>query len=43
MSQTHYTPPLHGRVAGTILRDYTADTLASLTDYGYTQLLGMHS
>ena len=28
---------------GTILRDYTADTLASLTDYGYTQLLGMHS
>jgi hypothetical protein len=29
--------------AGTILRDYTADTLASLTAYGYTQLLGMHS
>ena len=28
---------------GTILRDYTADTLASLTDYGYTQLLRMHS
>lgn len=29
--------------AGTILRDYTADTLASLTNYGYTQLLRMHS
>lgn len=28
---------------GTILRDYTAATLASLTNYGYPQLLGMHS
>ena len=27
----------------TILREYTTDTLASLTNYGYTQLLGMHS
>lgn len=26
-----------------ILRDYTRHTLASLTDYGYSQLLGMHS
>jgi hypothetical protein len=29
--------------AGRILSDYTCQTLASLTDYGYTQLLGMHN
>ncbi|MDB4949141.1 MAG: transposase [Gemmatimonadetes bacterium] len=27
----------------TILRDYTPHTLASLTDFGYPRLLGMHS
>jgi hypothetical protein len=26
-----------------IIRDYTHQALASLTDYGYAQLLGMHS
>ena len=29
--------------AAKILRDYTRPTLALLTDYGYTQLLGVHS
>lgn len=29
--------------AGGILRDYTAQALASLTDYGYKTLLGLHS